>query len=69
MEECLDVVVDLQADQAEDKDDGGASLKELLAQVDRHERRCQPNVESQLEVNLGIVAIRGKLKVKLKNRI
>lgn len=50
---CLDLGVDLTNDHVKDKDDAEVVAKELLDQVDGHERRSQPDIELSLEMNLG----------------
>lgn len=57
-EECggvgLDIGVDLETDSKEDGNDAETTLKELLDLIDWHEKRSQSNIESPLEINLGI---------------
>lgn len=51
---CLDIKVDPNANSVEGEDDVEDTAKEILDPVDRHERKSQPNIDSPVEVNLGI---------------
>lgn len=50
----LDIGVDLETNQVEDKDDDEDAPKEFLELVDKRKRIFQPNIKSSPKVNLEI---------------